>query len=244
MKNKYIEQLSKLLLCGVLILGVQRGFSQSDLKNVNVQEQAVYEEVKALELTEFKKLQLTEAVVLDSRPQDEFSKGYTPQAIQIGWNGPFKTWVPKILVDKNQPILLIADESVVKDVSKTLLELGYKHVLGYLKGGIRAYKQDELLYIDQISAQDYLDLSNQGQIIDVRAEKEFIDGHIDNAVNFPLKDLANFNLDLPQDKKYYLQCFSGYRSMIAVSILKAKGMKNIVNIKGGYQALKKLKEEK
>lgn len=201
--------------------------------------------ILSLNLTQFMALEATGALVLDTRSSDEFIAGYIPKSIHIGWKGPFKTWVPKILMNKQQPIICIADQSSIKQVSETLIELGYTQVLGYLHGGVDVYKKQYFLNtVDQVDAGTYYDLSTKSQIIDVRSEKEFAEGHIDNAMNFPLKDLGNFSINLPENKNYYVQCLSGYRSMIAISILKSKGVENVMNIKGGYQALKKIKEEK
>lgn len=201
--------------------------------------------VSALNLTQFMSLEASGAMVLDTRSATDFAIGYIPKSVFIGWNGPFKAWVPKILVNKDQPIILLADQESVELVFLTLEELGYTHILGYLEGGVDIYKKQYLLdSIAEVDASTYLDLSKEGQIIDVRSEKEFATGHIDNAMNFPLKDLSNFNFDLPDNKNYYVQCLSGYRSMIAMSILKQRGFEHIINIRGGYQALKQLKEDK
>lgn len=198
-----------------------------------------------LNLTQFMALEATGAVILDARSSEEFKAGYIPKSIHIGWKGPFKIWVQKIFTDKHQPIIYLADHSSIKLVFEMLTELGYTQVLGYLHDGVDSYKKQYLLNtINEVDASTYLDLSTKGQIIDVRSEKEFAEGHIDNAMNFPLKDLVNFNINLPEHINYYVQCLSGYRSMIAISILKAKGIENVINIKGGYQALKKIKEEK
>ncbi|CDT09650.1 putative Metallo-beta-lactamase superfamily protein [Sphingobacterium sp. PM2-P1-29] len=198
-----------------------------------------------LNLTQFMALEATGAVILDARSSEEFKAGYIPKSIHIGWKGPFKIWVQKIFMDKHQPIIYVADHSSITLVFEMLTELGYTQVLGYLHDGVNSYKKQYLLNtVDEVDAATYLDLSTKGQIIDVRSEKEFAEGHIDNAMNFPLKDLGNFNINLPKYNNYYVQCLSGYRSMIAISILKAKGIENVINIKGGYQALKKIKEEK
>ncbi|UIR56724.1 hypothetical protein LZQ00_02650 [Sphingobacterium sp. SRCM116780] len=238
----------QLLTIGFLLLFVHAGFSTPLDQIVDKPDHITTKDsisISALDLNQFKALQTTDAIILDTRSESDFALGYIPKSIHVGWKGPFKIWIPKVFLDKTQSILVIADLESVSDVSKTLLELGYTHVLGYLNGGIATYQQsNQLDSILEISAASYLALSNQGQIIDVRSQKEFDTEHIDNAMNFPLKDLTNFNLDLPMDIDYYVQCLSGYRSMIALSILKAKNIHNVINIQGGYQSLKKLKEDK
>lgn len=200
---------------------------------------------KALNLTQFMALEAMGAIILDTRHEDEFIAGYIPKSIHIGWNGPFKTWVPKILVDKDQLIILVADSSSVVQQANELVELGYTNVLGYLAGGIDEYQKQYVTdRVTEISAAAYYDLSTQGQIIDVRSQKEYSEEHIDNAMNFPLQDLSNFSFNLPENKNYYIQCLSGYRSLIALSILKFKGVEHVIQIRGGYQSLKKIKEEK
>lgn len=223
-------------------IGFGKAISESEKRSPSI---SLDSPVSSLNLTQFMSLEATGALVLDTRSVKDFAEGYIPKSVFIGWNGPFKAWVPKILVNKDQPIILLSDQETVSQVCLILEELGYTHVLGYLEGGLRSYKKQYLLdSIVEVDASTYLDLSNEGQIIDVRSEKEFATGHIDNAMNFPLKDLGNFNLDLPDNKNYYVQCLSGYRSMIAMSILKNKGFEHVINIRGGYQALKQLKEEK
>lgn len=231
-----------------ILLFAQTGLSKSNPKKYDMSSLiSLYDSVptSVLNLTQFMSLEASGALILDTRSINDFVTGHIPKSIYVGWNGPFKVWVAKILMDKDRPIILIADEASIIPVTLALREVGYTHVLGYLDGGIDNYKKQYILdSIPEINATSFLHLSKEGQIIDVRSVKEFTAGHIDNAVNFPLKDLSNFNIDLPKGKNFYVQCLSGYRSMIAMSILKAKGVENVINIQGGYQALKKIKEEK
>jgi rhodanese-related sulfurtransferase len=90
-----------------------------------------------------------------------------------------------------------------------------------------------------LSAQEFRERSDLGHIVDIRTAKEFNKGHIDNAMNIPLVDFANFGNTLERDNgQLYVHCQSGYRSAVAVSILRAKGFKNVCNIQGGYKAMK------
>lgn len=249
MKNTFLTYLAGLYaIVFVVLISTEIGVGKPNIQKDNkftFLSLHVKSSTSALNLTQFMSLEAAGAMVLDTRSAKEFVSGYISKSLFIGWDGPFKTWVPKILINKDRPILLLADRQSVVQISLTLEELGYTHILGYLEGGIDVYKKQYLLdSITEVDASTYLDLSKEGQIIDVRSEKEFAKGHIDNAMNFPLKDLGNFNIDLPDNKNYYVQCLSGYRSMIALSILKAKGYEHVINIRGGYQALKKIKEEK
>lgn len=245
MKNTYIKISTLLVLVLVTVANLQVSYAKPISLNIACALPKDSIPLARLDVDEFKDLVASGAIVLDTRSTGEFAAGHVPNSIYVGWNGPFKAWVSKVFPNKDQSLVLISDQAGLAQVTATLLELGYSHVLGYLAEGVEAYKlENRLDSIVEVSVKAYYDLSTSGQIIDVRSEKEFINEHIDNAMNFPLKDFYNFNVDIPHDKNYYVQCLSGYRSMIAISILKAKGVENVINVQGGYQALKKIKEDK
>ncbi|WP_343564664.1 rhodanese-like domain-containing protein [Sphingobacterium sp.] len=198
-------------------------------------------ELPLLALKQFKTLRKQHSVlVLDTRSGDEFLQGFIPGSINIGFKGPFDTFLEQVLPDKKQKLLIVAEEQDRSAVAERLSQLGYTGAMGILVGGIDGWKKQEVTdSITNLSAGKFVEKSGSGHIVDVRTVKEFDKGHIDNAMNIPLVDFANFGNTLEKDNKpLYVHCQSGYRSAVAVSILRAKGFKNICNIQGGYKALK------
>lgn len=194
-----------------------------------------------LSLKQFKKLRAQgDVVVLDTRSADEFLKGFIPGAINIGFKGPFDTFLAEVIPNRNQKLLLVIEQEDHTAVGERLVQLGYTAAIGVLDGGMERWKERETVdSVVNLTAQKFGERSDPGHIVDVRTEKEFDKGHIDNAMNIPLSDFANFGNTLKKDgTQLYVHCQSGYRSAVAVSILRAKGFKNVCNIQGGYKALK------
>ncbi|WP_223585136.1 rhodanese-like domain-containing protein [Sphingobacterium sp. GVS05A] len=194
-----------------------------------------------LALKQFKKLRKQhDVVVLDTRSGDDFLKGFIPGSINVGFNGPFDTFLQQVVPDKNQRLLIVAEEQDRTAVAELLAQLGYKRAIGILDGGIDRWKGREPIdSVINLRVGEFRERSDPGHIVDVRTVKEFDKGHIDNAMNIPLTDFINFGNTLEKDNKLlYVHCQSGYRSAVAISILRAKGFKNVCNIQGGYKALK------
>lgn len=194
-----------------------------------------------LSVKQFKKLrEQVDVIVLDTRSGDEFLKGFIPGAINIGLKGPFDTFLQQVIPDKNQKLLLVVEEQDRVTLSERLAQMGYSSAIGVLDGGIARWKDQEPMdSVVNLSAQEFRERSDLGHIVDIRTAKEFDKGHIDNAMNIPLVDFANFGNTLERDNgQLYVHCQSGYRSAVAVSILRAKGFKNVCNIQGGYKAMK------
>ncbi|MCF8715658.1 MBL fold metallo-hydrolase [Joostella atrarenae] len=181
------------------------------------------------------------ALVLDVRTQDEYLNEHIPNSIFIGLNGSFAPWVGALIKDLKQPILLIVPEGKSKDAVTRLSRVGYDNTLGYLEGGLEQWKKagKEVDTIDSITAEtfqkEYNDTLN---ILDVRKPGEFESEHLEKGKSFPLDFINEHMSELDKNKKYYVHCAGGYRSAIATSILKARGFKNLVDIKGGFGALK------
>lgn len=194
-----------------------------------------------LSVKQFKKLRAQDDVlVLDTRTGDDFLTGFIPQSINIGFKGPFDTFLEQVIPDKNQKLLLVVEEQDRVTLSERLAQMGYSSAIGVLDGGIARWKDQEPMDSGvNLSAQEFRERSDLGHIVDIRTAKEFDKGHIDNAMNIPLVDFANFGNTLERDNgQLYVHCQSGYRSAVAVSILRAKGFKNVCNIQGGYKAMK------
>ncbi|MCM5662812.1 MBL fold metallo-hydrolase [Galbibacter mesophilus] len=182
------------------------------------------------------------ALVLDVRTQDEFLKEHIPNSIFIGLNGSFAPWVGALIKDLKQPILLIVPEGKSEEAVTRLSRVGYDNTLGYLEGGIENWKKSgkETDSIRSINVEEFEKEYKDGlEILDVRKPGEFESEHLEKGKSFPL-DFINDNMkELDSSNEYYIHCAGGYRSAIAASILKARGFKNLVDIKGGYGALKK-----
>lgn len=184
-----------------------------------------------------------EALVLDVRPQSEFVKAHIPNSIFIGLTGQFAPWVGALITDLKQPIILVVPEGKSEETVTRLSRVGYDNTLGYLKGGIEAWKAagKDIETLDSISASTFAKKVAKAKlnVLDVRKEGEYKSTHLENAQHFAL-DFINENMnEVSKDKTYHIYCGSGYRSVIAASILKARGFTNLVDIAGGFGAIKK-----
>ncbi|MCK8481538.1 MBL fold metallo-hydrolase [Psychroserpens algicola] len=184
-----------------------------------------------------------DALVLDVRPQSDYIKGHIPNSIFIGLNGGFAPWVGALITDIKQPILLIVPEGKSKEAVTRLSRVGYDNTLGYLKDGIDAWISagKEIDTLESISAETFANRVENGNvnILDVRKDGEYASMHLEDAQHFAL-DYINENMNaISKDKTYHIHCAGGYRSVIAASILKARGFHNLVDIAGGFGAIKK-----
>ena len=185
----------------------------------------------------------TEAIVLDVRHQSEFIKGHIPRSVFIGIDGNFAPWVGALIVDVTQPILLVAPKGREEEVVTRLSRVGFDNVIGYLDGGFETWKAAnmEIDTITSISAEEFAkDFEDKKDVVfDVRREGEYVAEHVDGAKNTQLDYLNNYLSEFPEDKTFYVHCAGGYRSVIAASILKSRGIHNLVDVAGGYDAIKK-----
>ncbi len=184
----------------------------------------------------------TEAVMLDVRTPFDFATGHIPNSIFIGLDGSFAPWVGELIVDVKQPIILIAPEGREKEAVTRLSRVGFDNTMGYLEGGVDAW-EDEGREIDTVECQSATQLQNdykdyQHRIFDVRKESEYSSEHVIDAKNTPLSTINSHLEEIPQEEKFYIHCAGGYRSMIAASILKSRGFHNMIDVQGGYKAIK------
>jgi glyoxylase-like metal-dependent hydrolase (beta-lactamase superfamily II)/rhodanese-related sulfurtransferase len=197
----------------------------------------------AFSAEEFKaKASETEAIILDVRHEDDFVKEHIPGSIFIGLHGGFAPWVGALIRDVNQPLLLVTPEGKEGETITRLARVGFDATLGYLKGGINAWKAAgfETDSIVSISPDAFAEgLANEEKIVvDSRKPGEFNGGHVENAVNIPL-DFVNEQLaEVPKEEEFYLHCAGGYRSVIMASILKARGYHNMINVEKGFGGIK------
>lgn len=182
----------------------------------------------------------TDALILDTRHQNEFIKGFVPQSIFIGINGNFAMWVGAMIPDINQKLLVIADPGTEEEVLTRLSRVGYDQTIGYLNGGFEAWKNSgkEVDTLDQVTAEELKGLK-EPTVVDVRKIGEYQSEHLPDAIHASLEFLNDHMAEIPSEGTYYIHCAGGYRSVIAASILKARGFHNMVDVAGGFGAMKK-----
>lgn len=185
----------------------------------------------------------THAVIIDTRNAQVFANGFIPNSINIGIDGSFATWVGTMIPDVKQAILIVADEGREEEIITRLARVGYDNALGYLKGGFETWhhegkETDEIISIDAAQLADLL-YNEQVNIIDVRKASEFESEHITEAVNMPLDFINNYMSSIDKNTTYYVHCAAGYRSMLFVSVLRARGFDNLIDVKGGFNEIKK-----
>ncbi|MDO6490836.1 MULTISPECIES: MBL fold metallo-hydrolase [unclassified Cellulophaga] len=186
----------------------------------------------------------TGAIILDVRHQDDFAKGHIPRSIFIGLDGSFAPWVGALIADVEQPIILVTPEGKEEETVIRLSRVGFDNTLGYLKGGFNAWKKAAKEY-DTVNTTTASNLSNEldssTKVYDVRKESEYLSEHMIGAINTPLDFINKYIKDFPSNENFYIHCASGYRSMVAASILKSRGIHNLINVNGGFNAIKDIK---
>ena len=185
----------------------------------------------------------TGALLLDTRDPQQFAAGFIPHSINIGLGGQFAPWVGALITDLKQPILLIVEEGMAEEAITRLARVGYDYTIGYLEGGIAAWKDagKELDTISSVSVTEFEAEVNQRpdiHVLDVRKPGEYETGHLECASGRPLDYINEWTNEINTAETYYLHCAGGYRSMIAASILKARGAEHVVDIAGGYAAIR------
>tara|TARA_B100000686_G_scaffold52754_1_gene56602 strand:- start:1410 stop:2795 length:1386 start_codon:yes stop_codon:yes gene_type:complete len=187
----------------------------------------------------------TGALVLDVRHQQDYAKGHLPRSIFIGLGGDFAPWVGTLIADVKQPILLVVDQGKEKEAITRLSRVGFDKTIGFLEGGFSSWKESGRQYdsVNSISAHQFENdiKNNSTSIFDVRRESEYNLEHIKSAFNTPLGNINDYLSKMPDNKDFYIHCAGGYRSMIAASILKSRGLHNLIEVKGGFKAVKETK---
>jgi hydroxyacylglutathione hydrolase len=192
----------------------------------------------------------SEIIILDTRPSSSFVDGFIPGSISIGLDGRFAEWAGGLLpFDKT--ILLVTEEGKEEESLIRLARVGFDKMEGYLDGGFEAWIKENRPFdlIINIEADELaMDLPHDPKlaVVDVRNEGEFGNGHVEGAINLPLKDMNDPGeiAMLPEDANLYVHCAGGYRSIIASSLLKRQGLHNIRNIVGGWNKIKEQPEIK
>ncbi len=185
----------------------------------------------------------TGALILDVRNEDDFAKGHIPRSIFIGLDGSFAPWVGALVGDTAQPILLVVPEGREEEAVTRLSRVGFDNTLGYLKGGFQAWRNASKEYdtVSPVTPEKLKELmasDKEMKVFDVRKESEYLSEHLLEAENTPLDYLNDYLATFPKGAIFYMHCAGGYRSMIAASILKSRGIHNLVDISGGFKAIK------
>lgn len=180
------------------------------------------------------------AILLDVRHQDEFVKGFIPRSIFIGLDGGFAPWVGALIADVKQAILLIAPEDKVEEAITRLSRVGFDNTLGYLKGGFEAWEKagKDIDQLASISPEEFEKIYKTHPVYDVRKAGEYSSEHMEEAINTPLDYLNDHLAEFPKEEDFFIHCAGGYRSVIAASILKSRGIHNLINVEGGMAAIR------
>ncbi len=221
-------------------------FPQNVLMNIKGYEsidQVMQKGSRALSVIEFEAAaNETNAIIIDTRKAQIFNKGFIPNSINIGIDGSFATWVGTLVPSVKQELLIVAEEGREQEVITRLARVGYDNALGFLKGGFESWKNsgkqiDEIISINVEHLSDIFEKEN-AVILDVRKVSEYNSEHIIDAVNAPLDFINDSMTKIDKHKTYYVHCASGYRSMVFISILQARGYRNLIDVNGGFNALK------
>ena len=185
----------------------------------------------------------TGALMLDTRDPQVFANGFVPNSINIGIDGSFAPWVGALIPDVNQPLLIIAEQGREEEVVTRLARVGYDNALGYLQGGFESWvasgkEKDQIVSITADELADIQQRNPQVEILDVRRQGEYEAEHIRNVKHAPLDYINDAMAEINNDVPVYVHCAGGYRSMIFTSILRARGFTNLIDVKGGYKAIK------
>lgn len=186
----------------------------------------------------------TGALIIDTRKAKNFAQGFIPNSINIGIDGSFAVWVGTLITDIKQEILLVIEPGREEEVITRLARVGYDNAIGYLNGGFDSWKNagkeiDTIVDIDVDEFAAAQETNPEINILDVRKKSEFDSEHIVNAENLPLDYINETMSQVDKNKTYYVHCAGGYRSMTFASILKARGYDNLINVDGGFSAIKK-----
>ena len=237
-KEEFVQEVTDGLLPPPAYFPMNVKLNKEGYQNV----ENIIKEAQAFEPTIFETVANdTDALILDVRHQDDFAKGHIPKSIFIGLEGGFAPWVGALILDYKQPILLVTQEGRENETITRLARVGYDNTIGYLKGGFDAWKKAGYEY-DTVTTIEASDLEEKLQenvpVFDVRKPGEYASEHIVDVPSTPLDFLNEHLAEFPKEENFYVHCAGGYRSMIAASILKARGYHNVIDVKGGYAAIK------
>ena len=239
-KEEFIKEVTDGLLPPPAYFPLNVALNKEGYKSID---EVIKTGAKALSVNDFELVaNETDAVIIDVRHQFKFVKGFIPQSIFIGLGGTFAPWVGALVKDIHQPILLVVPDNMEKETITRLSRVGFDNVLGYLSGGFETWEASgkEIDTLPSISANVLEQQLDKGAFVfDVRRPGEYEAEHIENVPSTPLDFLNDHISEFPTNKDFYVHCAGGYRSVIAASILKARGYSKVIDVAGGYGAIKK-----
>ncbi len=241
-KEEFVKEVTEGLLPPPLYFPLNVKMNKEGYEDIN---EVIERGIKPLSPNELEHIaNETGAVVLDVRHQSKFIKGHVPRSIFIGIDGGFAPWVGALIADVKQPILLVVPEGRVEETITRLSRVGFDNTIGYLEGGFEAWKKsgkdyDTIASVSALTLKNILDKEHT-PVFDVRKESEFVAEHVDKAQNTPLDFINDYLTGFPDDKIFYVHCAGGYRSVIAASILKSRGIHNLIDVSGGFKDIKEV----
>ncbi|MBX9887658.1 MAG: MBL fold metallo-hydrolase [Flavobacteriaceae bacterium] len=198
--------------------------------------------MQAINVTDFEAIvENTGALILDTRKNGVFAKGFIPQSINIGIDGDFAPWVGALIADVKQPIILVTELGQEEESVTRLSRVGFDNLVGHLEGGFEAWEKanKETDMVNRITAETFAKEVKIGEskVVDVRKESEYSAEHVDEAYSRPLSNINDWIKDIDPKEPFFLHCQGGYRSMMAASILQARGFRNFKEVAGGFNAI-------
>ena len=201
----------------------------------------ILSEAKCFTAAEFKKA-IPDCIVIDCRGAQEFAKAFIPGSVNIGLDGDFAAWAGTLIGDITKPILLVAEPGREKEAITRLARVGCDNIEGFLRGGFKAWAHEGYLLdtINSVDAIELKELESKGIVktIDVRRESEFAGQHLEQAINIPLEYVNDLKSSIDKHTIFYVYCAGGYRSITFISLLRLEGWNRLVNINGGFNALR------
>ncbi len=239
-KEAFIEAVTDGLLPPPAYFGMNVAMNKQGYQNFD---EVLNKGLQSLSADEFEKVaENNNALILDVRAAEDFAKAFIPQSVNIGLNGDFAPWVGALIGDVKQPILLVTEVGDEEETVTRLSRVGFDHILGHLKNGFETWRTSgkETDNINRISVQQFNNEFNENsKIIDVRKESEYEAEHVENAYNRPLAYINEWINSVDSNEHFYIHCAGGYRSMMAASILQARGYRNFSEVEGGFNAISK-----
>jgi len=238
-KEAFIKAVTEGLLPPPAYFGSNVAMNKKGYRNV---EEVINSGMTALSPAEFETVaEASGAVILDTRDSAIFWKGFIPQSVNIGLNGDFAPWVGALMVDVTQPILLVTELGKEEETVIRLSRVGFDNVIGHLKGGFEAWAAAglETDTVNRISAEEFAKRYNKDEsvVFDIRRETEYAAEHVEEAYSKPLAYINEWVKDIKPNEHFFMHCAGGYRSMIASSILQARGYRNFTEVEGGFKAI-------
>jgi glyoxylase-like metal-dependent hydrolase (beta-lactamase superfamily II)/rhodanese-related sulfurtransferase len=240
-KDDFIKAVTDGLLPPPAYFGMNVAMNKQGYENFD---EVLKHGMKELSADEFEAMaENTGALILDTRNDKAFALGFIPQSVNIGLGGDFAPWAGAMIVNVKQPILLVAEIGKEEEAVTRLSRVGFDNVLGHLKNGFETWKKSgkETDSIHRITAEQFSNEVKIGEskVIDVRRESEYAAEHVEEAYSKPLAYINNWIKDINPREHFYLHCAGGYRSMIAASVLQARGFRNFTEVEGGFNAISK-----